>query len=361
MENKKYIVQNLNFAAPYPGNLMRSVWNLELRCKEKNIGFIYCFPEGAKCLPWIEEMIKSGHTVCFKPSKPCLEFWRNIIKAYKPVAIHTHFWNIRDALMIRLAKLFNGKTRLILHHHNTYFESKKKWKELLKRMIVNSDIHIACGNALGDGLNKIGFKNVITVENAIDFSRLEDSALLNRKDLGISDEAIVFLMFGYPIRRKGVDIAIKAMNDFCKEKEAVLCVVVASDLDKAKRILIDEFGDIPSWVKFLTPRDDIATYYRFADVFLSPSREEGFCYALPEAAYSGCKLIFSNIPGQMHAADIPDAVHFESESIESLQDKIKIAIDREETNTVKAYVKDRYNLSRWSEAIIDIYINFLNR
>lgn len=361
MKDKRYIVQNLNFAAPYPGNLMRSVWDLELCCKEKNIEFLYCFPEIAKHLPWVQEMIAHGKKVFFKPSKSSFKFWKNIVKEYKPFAIHTHFWNIRDSFMLRVVKLFKGKIHLILHHHSSYFESKKKWKELLKRMIISSDIHIACGKSLGNNLNKIGFKNVITVENAIDFSRLDTYTPLNRKDLGIGDDATIFLMFGHDIRIKGVDIAIKALSDFCKDNRGVLCVVVASDLDKAKQNLNDELGDIPTWVKFLPPRDDIGTYYRFADVFLSPSRQEGCCYALPEAAYLGAKLVFSDIPGQAHAIDIPNAVCFESENIESLQDQIRVVIDKEKSNTAQEYVLRRYNLSKWSESIIDIYADFLNQ
>lgn len=54
MKNKAYVIQNLNFAAPYPGNLMRSIWNLEQRYKDENIEFIYCFPKTAKHIPWAE-------------------------------------------------------------------------------------------------------------------------------------------------------------------------------------------------------------------------------------------------------------------------------------------------------------------
>ena len=357
MKNKTYIVQNLNFAAPYPGNLMRSVWNLEQRCKEMGIEFVYCFPEIARRISWVDEMIRQGKMVYFKPTKVNLKFWKNIIKKYEPIGIHTHFWNLRDSSMIRLATMFNRKKRLILHHHSTYFESGKRCKEILKRMIIKSDIHIACGIALGHNLNKMRFKNVVTIENAIDFSRLDAYVLLNRKEYDIDDDATVFLMFGHDIHIKGVDIAIRALNDFCKDKKATLCVVVASDLVKAKQILNDKVGEIPSWVKFLPPRDDIATYYRFADVFLSPSRHEGFCYALPEAAYSGCHIVFSKIDGQMHAMDIPESVCFESESAESLHEQIKMILNNEKSDAAKGYVIDRYDLSKWSEKICNVYKN----
>lgn len=358
MKNKVYVVQNLNFAAPYPGNLMRSIWNLEQRCKDENIEFIYCFPEIAKYIPWVEEMIKQGNIVYFKQSKPSWSFWREIIKEYCPLAIHTHFWNLRDALTIRLANLLNNKTRLILHHHNTYFESKKRWKELIKRIIIKSDVHIACGVSVGENLKKSKFKNVFTVENAIDYSRLDTYTALSRKDFDIDNSAVIFLMFGHEMFRKGVDVAIKAIRNLNQEINAVLCVIVASNLDKAKQKLNAEFGEIPVWVRFLPPRDDIATYYHFADAFLSPSREEGFCYALPEAAYCGCKIVFSDIEGQIHAADIPDSISFESENIESLQNQLKNVLKTEKSSAAKEYVYDRYNLSKWSEAITNIYRSF---
>jgi len=357
-DTKKYIVQNLNYPAPYPGNLMRSIWDLEQRCREENIELIYCFPEVSRQFSWVHEMAECGHNVYFKPSKTNLTFWRTIIKKYKPIAIHTHFWNIRDSVMLRLATLFVRKTHLILHHHNTYFESRKHWKELLKRMVVKSDMHIACGLAVGEGLKKCKFKNVIVAENAIDYSRLDTYTILNRKDFDIRDEASVCLIFGHDMHRKGVDIAIKAIKNLIQEKELVLCIVIANSIDEAKQKVRAEFGEIPIWVKFLPPRDDIATYYRFADVFLSPSREEGFCYALPEAAYSGCRIIFSDIEGQLHAVGIPDSFYFESESVESLQCQIKIALEKEKFNVAKEYVCDRYNLSKWSEVITNIYASF---
>ena len=198
---------------------------------------------------------------------------------------------------------------------------------------------------------------VVQTENAIDYSRLDSYTLLNRKEFGISDATAICLMFGHDMCRKGVDIAINAIKGLVQEKDIALFVVIVSDLDKTKQKLQAEFGEVPAWVKFLPPRDDIATYYHFADVFLSPSREEGFCYALPEAAYSGCQVVFSNIEGQMHAVGIPGSFLFESESVQSLHNQIKLVLDQKASTNAKEYVCKRYNLSSWSEAIIKIYRN----
>ena len=237
MKGKTYIIQNMNFAAPYPGNLMRSIWNLEQRCNDENIELVYCFPHIAKDLPWIDEMLKQGRTVYFKPTKISPSFWRSLINEFHPVAIHTHFWNLLDSLAIRLASIFDRKTHLILHHHNTYFRSKNRWKELLKRTIIKSDVHIACGLALGNDLKQKRFKNVFAVENAIDYSRLDSYTLLNRKEFGISDATAICLMFGHDMCRKGVDIAINAIKGLVQEKDIALFVVIVSDLDKTKQKL----------------------------------------------------------------------------------------------------------------------------
>ena len=62
----------------------------------------------------------------------------------------------------------------------------------------------------------------------------------------------------------------------------------------------------------------------------------------------------------MHAINIPNAYHFESENIESMKDTIESVINSEKINTAKEYVVDKYNLSKWSESIIDVYIKCLN-
>lgn len=352
---KKYVVQNLNFAAPYAGNLMNSIFALEKECKKNNIEFIYVFPVIAKDIYWVQEMIDNGKIVYFKPTKKMMCLWKKIIKKYKPAIIHTHFHNLKDSITIRILKLRYLNIRTILHLHSYYFESPNKMKEKIKRIVFKSDMYIPCSEALEQQLKKLKFPNVCCVENAIDYRRLEEYVVLERSDYGIEEVATVFLMFGHDFDIKGVDIAIRATEMYVKDHNAVLAVVAAGNRQNFEKKLKNLFANLPDWLKILPPREDVASYYNMADIFISASRHEGFCYALPEAAYSGCRIIFSDIPGQNHAKNIPNSVAFDSENIISLYEAMNTSKEAVDVKVQKEYVLSRYDLSLWCKKIILAY------
>ena len=95
----KTILQNLNYAAPYPGNLMRSLWALENKCREK-YSMVYLFPKAAKGLYWVNDMIDKGSKVYFKADDKSdfAEVIKIIADKCSISIIHTHFFlplNIR--------------------------------------------------------------------------------------------------------------------------------------------------------------------------------------------------------------------------------------------------------------------------
>ncbi len=352
---KKYIIQNLNFAAPYPGNLMRSIFALESICKEKDIEFIYVFPTIARQLYWVQEMIAVGKTLYFKPKKNINRFWIKIVKMHTPYAVHTHFWNLKDCLFIKFLKLKHPRIKTIIHHHAYYFQSRKKFNELIKRVLLDSDYNIACSYTLSDLLKSLKFNNVICAENAIDYRRLDKYDVLCRNEYGIKENTKVFLAFGHDFHIKGIDIAIRAMEKFHKEHDAILAIVIAKDIELCEKKIRDLLGYCPDWIKILPPRDDVATYYHFSDVFISSSRQEGFCYALPEAAYAGCRIIFSEIPGQAHAQNIPNGLSFETENINSLLSAMENALLSFDIISQKTYVQNHYCMETWCKETMRAY------
>ena len=352
----KYILYNLNYAAPYSGNLMRSIFALEKKIICNDVKIIYLFPDNAKSVTWVQEMIQNGSLVFFKNKKKIqYKTFRDIISKYNVSMIHTHFWNLYDCLIIRLLKLQKRNLYTIIHHHNHYFESKNKLKEIIKRFIIKSDIHITCGEDVADLMKNIGFKNVFCAENAIDFNRLDCYDAIQRNNLGIKENKKIFLMFGFDYYRKGIDIAIKAFKNIAEKHNIVLAIVFSTNAEDGIKNIKEELGEVPTWIKILPPNDDIASYYHIADVFISASREEGFCYAIPEAAYCGCNVIISNISGQQHAKSIPGISIFELNDIDDLRTKLENNGNNINDIEVKTYLKNRYGLNRWCNDIIDIY------
>jgi len=345
---------------------MRSIWALDDKLRDKGIKTFYLLPFQAKELSWIKEVENFGkhNTIYYKNGRKIhdVRLMIQIIKRHNVGIIHTHFGGIKDILLTKLLKIVKPSLMDIIHHHNHYNKSNSAFKEVLKKIVMHGSIHIACSKDVSVNLIESGFKQktVYTAENAIDFTRLDNYEPVAKESLGIKGDDKMFLMFGFDYLRKGVDIVVHAMQPLAGDKKIVLGIVLSTNKELVKGRLTEILGgSIPDWIKLLPPRDDIATYYKIADCFISASREEGFCYSVIEAIYAGCQTIQSKIRG--HRFDIPNCKIFESESIDGLREcilgilnesrKIKEEINAEQ----KDYVIKKYRLDNWVDKIIDVY------
>ncbi len=134
-----------------------------------------------------------------------------------------------------------------------------------------------------------------------------------RASLGLPERAKLALMFGYDYEGKGVDFAVEAVR-LLREREGfpvTLTIAVSSRLEEVRMRICAQLcmPGIPDWILLLPPREDVSSYYHMADVFLSPSRQEGFCYALIEAAYSRTPVLASAIDAQKDLA-LPQSSFF---------------------------------------------------
>jgi glycosyltransferase involved in cell wall biosynthesis len=163
-------------------------------------------------------------------------------------------------------------------------------------------------------------------------------------------------MAGWPALVKGVDIAAKAILELRNDGYDIkLCIMQSGDFENTRKCITDAIGSSPEWVQILSPREDVATYYNAADIFLSASRTEAFSYCLVEAAYCKPLLITSNVPGP-NDLKIDGMERFLSEDVEDLAHKMKellvISMDVEER---KYNVIRLYELRHWAEAIAEMY------
>lgn len=347
------VLQNLNYAAPYRGNLISSIFDLENKLKKVGVNMVYLFPDTARNIDWVCEMIKEGKSVYFKPESfwEKLEVFDMLIKKYNVHIVHTHFWCIPDMLCIRMLKLKNVGLKSIIHHHNHYVPSRSSFNEKIKRIIIRSDANIACSEDVAANLSHNNFNNVLDIENAIDFSRLSNQR---------NNNTSMFLMFGFDYYRKGVDIVLDAFDKLTdKYNNIQLGIVFAANKESGLANIKNRFGEIPSWLTVLPPSENISEYYAESKAFISASREEGFCYAIAEAAYCCCQSIISNIPG--HRTDIPMIKVFENGNVAELAALIESVLneDKEEIEKINAvqkeYVTEKYDLSSWSDGIIEGY------
>ena len=136
--------------------------------------------------------------------------------------------------------------------------------------------------------------------NAARFSR--DMEIRNdfRKSLGFSENDILFSGMGIYIKRKGFDVLIKAFAQVCSEydgHETLRLALIGAEGEKGMREgyarLANELG-----VSVIMPDSfvhDVRAWLWASDIFVMPSREEGFSIALLEGLSSGLPAVVSDI------------------------------------------------------------------
>lgn len=355
----KNVLQILSYAAPYRGNFIPSLEHLENAYKDGRM--IYLFPVTAQNVSWMP-MFQQEHKVYFMPngffgkqiSWAILKKLREIIKEEDIKVIHTHFMVYNYSLFVA-RHTFARKIKMIAHIRNQFAIPATRSAPIKKFVMEHSyDTIIGVSQSVAEGLNRqIKHKDITYIDNAICFSRLDTYEKISLRD---NDNQKVVLMAGWPALVKGVDIAAKAVAKLRDDGYDIkLCIMLSGDFEQTRRCVKEAIGAFPGWVHICPPREDVATYYNAADIFLSASRTEAFSNCLVEAAYCIPKLITSDVPGPSDLK-IDGMEKFVSESVEDLVHKLKelliISMNVEER---KYNVIRLYDLRHWAEAIAELY------
>ncbi len=64
-ENRKNVLQLMNYNAPYKGNFIQSILCLETKLKAENIEMIYLFEKETAAREWARELINEGKKIYF--------------------------------------------------------------------------------------------------------------------------------------------------------------------------------------------------------------------------------------------------------------------------------------------------------
>ena len=356
----------MDYAAPYRGNFISAIECLENHYQNKG-NTVYLFPKKAENLLWVKNMIENGKRIYYidtsfysrKIKYSNLKTIQAIVKQENIEIIHTHFIEYNYSLFL-YKKLYTQNIRVIASFHNHYFPSGRLY--LLKNWVIKRTIDFFIGDSqsVSESLFKIGipFTKIKTINNSINFTRLNESSEIVITIPG-SNHAV--LMFGYPWYRKGVDVVVKALYalNMGKKIPVTLALAQAGCVEVTTYAIIKTLGYLPDWIVFLGPREDLASYYNAATIFISAGREEGLSYAPIEAAYCNCDVICSDIPG--NPLDIPGMSIYSMEDYSYLKNIIEqlLSITRKEKTRVKKiqrdYVIENYNINAWVGKIAECY------
>jgi len=195
--------------------------------------------------------------------------------------------------------------------HQSDLADKSGWRALLRRparrrrLIHELDAVIAISNAIADELLSYGLpeSRIARIPNAVDTEQFqpadENERVATRRQLGLDDRFTV-LFVGTLSRRKRPHLLAEAAAELLGTGVDLLAVFVGPhhEPDYLKQIeTLFANTNAADRFKLVPFTENIAPWYRAADVFVLPSKSEGMPNAMLEAMSSGLPCIGTPISG----------------------------------------------------------------
>ncbi len=164
----------------------------------------------------------------------------------------------------------------------------------------------------------------------IDIKKIQSAVVdkvKKRRELGIPEDAFLFISVGELNKNKNHEVAIRALSRI-KDNEKIYYVIAGEGcLKKRLTNLIADLG-MDSRVRLLGFRTDVVELLKASDCFIFPSLREGLPVALMEAMVVGLPIVCSNIRGNVDLVE--DGVNgylFKALDINTLLDCLNKALN----------------------------------
>lgn len=231
--------------------------------------------------------------------KYCLELYR-LMKDNKFEVVHVHGNSANMLIELLIAKLNKIPCR-IAHSHNSTCKHKlinKILKPLFKKTYTKA---LACSNIAGEWL--FGKNNFSILNNAIDLTKFCFSESIRetyRNKFKVNKETKIIGNVGNLNEQKNQEFLLRVFERYNKINPNSLLIIIGEGINKNKLISLSEELKINDSVKFLGLKTDVNCWMQAMDLFVLPSKWEGFGMVLIEAQAAGLPVLSSNV--------VPDTV-----------------------------------------------------
>jgi glycosyltransferase involved in cell wall biosynthesis len=326
-------------------------------------------------------LIESGHNVKLFVSKDSLTKKRAIEKGISVVELDS---SQKTSALVKdvIKSIEKEKPDFTVAYHSQDRKVVMKLKSALKNKVISVayrqnislstpiigpflynkyfDFMIACSRGVAQSLIKVGIKErkVFVIHNTTEIpdniSSISGDGI--RKQLGISDKIVLGISSWFHKERKGFDVLFEA---FSKLDDRFVLLIIGIPKENQEEVFeySRTFGNDDK--KIIMPGfiDNIYEYYKAMNMFLLPSRSEGFSLALLEAAASGLPIIASDIPGNDEfIEDKKNGFLFDISNPEELKNKIielagDTSLAEKYAIEVKSNFEKEFTLERYTEKL----------
>ena len=238
-----------------------------------------------------------------------------------PVRIHIftgQVWATRKGLLKKFLKFLDWL--IVRLDTNILVDGKSQRDYLVKNRILKENE----GSVLGEG-SICG----VNTDLFIPAIQTRDSA---RKEIGISDDRIVFVFMGRLNRDKGIHELLEAFDKLAGINKSVYLLLIGSDEENLSSSF-QNYSNIKDRENFLYYGKTDKPYYilQAGDVFVLPSYREGFGMSVIEASSIGLPVITSDAYGVLDAVvEGETGLRCKVMDSETLYDAMKILADNKE-------------------------------
>ncbi len=229
------------------------------------------------------------------------------LQKLKPDIIHAHL-ELLEVLYYARESL--GNIRLFFTCHNPpqklIGDERPAERDACRYLLDHNDLHIiALHEAMAEEIREMfGVDEVSVIRNGIDLDCFRNVAVSKeekRRQLGIPEDAYVIGQVGRFTYQKNPEFTVMLFNELVKKNKNARLLLIGRGQEEARlRNQIRELG-LEDKARMLVSRDDIPELLKALDVFILPSRFEGFGIVLVEAQAAGIPCVVSdNVPKQVY-------------------------------------------------------------
>lgn len=359
-----------DYATPASGNFIASCVELGRVLKKTGDNLTFIFPENQNTLAensWVHWLEKEGYKVYLtqkdKSNEKIIDYLKSIIVNHNIDILHVHFGMFHH-VVVNYKKALDVK--VLIHDHMDFAAEgnliKQKIRCTMRSLLYRKNkVAIASVNPQKDRAYLFARHYYIPnglslIRNVTHFASREECRL----ELGFSPDEKVCLLLGWDIHRKGIDIAVKAINKIREDDPAMLLAIVGMGNSPSQQYLqyiTDTTGIDPnsSWIRYLPSREDMFAYHRAVDVYLSASRSEAFSYGILETISQNTPVAVSDIKGTSWCHKYSKTVIYPTEDFNACADAIKQAFSLGNSPSNAEEIVNSYSIEKWCEQMIHIY------
>lgn len=241
------------------------------------------------------------------------------------------------SLFVLIAKLINPKLKIYTQVHG--IEVWGNLSGVQERMLLQSERILAVSSFTRDSIvNRYPelSNKVIVLPNSLDpfkkYSIDESKREKFRKKLGISDTQKLIITVGrirFEEAYKGYDKTIEALQLLKDDNISFHIIGKYDDIEKQRIFEYLIKYDLIGQVKLVgyVSEEELDSYYQAADLFVMPSKGEGFGLVFIDAMAHGLRVIGGNVDGSVDAIEKIDANGLvDPNNIVEISEKIKLKL-----------------------------------